>query len=333
MINNFSIGAVAERVLTDGINLRFRDHDMLTHNASDAGKCNRAIAYKKYKTKESNPTDLLGKMRMETGNYLEKGLMSGIFDKMAPFDVIPLQAQGDVGEYDFYGTRWHGYVDKYLGIKTPAGKVKPIVVELKTKVGYGAWGTIKKTQWSRDYITPMPDTQWGYAQQIALYLRNAYNKTKGVLSEPIVDGILLYYLYGDGICGFLEFRCEYNPETDSVTFYEVYSKQFPGCNGKINLVINLKDIADKWTELNGYLTKGEMPPPGFTRRYELSDPRINDFPTTQWTAAAKNDKILGDIQCAYCAFRDTCAKDLGVVPEYSASEIKQIKEMIKKRKE
>jgi hypothetical protein len=45
-------------------------------------------------------------------------------------------------------------------------------------------------------------------------------------------------------------------------------------------------------------------------------------------AAVKNQKLIGDIQCAYCSYRDTCAKDLGINLNYSQDEIRKLKSIL-----
>lgn len=334
MFKQFALSSFFPKVLREYPNLRLRDKDNLVHNASDAAKCSRALSYKALGHEPSNPIDLFGEMRMQMGNYIEKGLEWNFFQKLSLFGIINLSAQGDVGEHGtFYDTSWHGYTDKYLGYKMPGGKIKAFIVELKTKVGFGAGAFIKKTPYSKEFITPMPDTEWGYAQQLSLYLRDGYNKTannlaKYNLSEPIRDGILLYYLYADGICGLVEFHAEYDPESDSVNFYRCVSEQFPGCNGTIDLTIKLKDIADHWKKADAFIKKNKLAPPGFERKYKIDDERVEEATKTDLTKAVKGELVIGDMQCKYCAFKDKCAADLGISLDYTAQEKTRLKAIL-----
>jgi hypothetical protein len=243
--NNFCIGTIAEKAMTEYPSFRWREKNPLIHNASDSGKCSRQITYKALKVAESNPADLVGQFRMFFGNALEAGLKYNLFGKMAPFGILMLNTQGDAGELGgFYGTSWHGYRDFDFGVDKKledgkAGAYKRVVVELKTKVGYGASAMIKKSPYSKEFVVPELDFSWGYPQQLSLYLRNAYENTRDE-KYPIVDGVLLYYLHDDGgISGLLEYHAEYQPKDDAVLFYAVKSAQFPGCSGKINSVVRL----------------------------------------------------------------------------------------------
>jgi hypothetical protein len=332
--NNFSIARMAQKVFAETLPMRFRDKDVDVHNAGDAAKCSRALTYKALKTPESNPTDILGQYRMRFGSWIEKGLIYEIFNKMGPQGLHLVSSQGDTGEHGtFYGTSWHGYRDIDMAYKLKDGKLKPFVIELKTKVGYGAVATVKKSAWSKEYLIPEPDREWGYAQQLSLYLRDAYRKTVNnpKFSEPVTDGILLQFLYGDGLVAFLEFYCTYSPETDSVHYYKVHCEELPECSSPLDITINLKDIADRWKKADEYLRAGTLAPPDYSRRYPLNDDRVQYATKTDLTKASQNKKLIGDKQCAYCAFRDTCAKDLGIELTYSPTEIKEIKNLLKSR--
>lgn len=332
--NNFSIGKLALQTMTKFPSMRFRDKDKLIHNAGDATKCGRQLTYKTLKTPESNPTDTLGQFRMRFGSWLERGLVYEIMGKMAPFGVFQLATQGDCGEHGtFYGTSWHGYRDLDVGLRMVDGKIKPVIVEIKTKVGYGATATLKENPWKKEFIIPTPDTEWGYSQQLGLYLRDAYNKTKDnpQFNAPIVDGILLQLLYGDGIACFVEYYFEYKPETDSVHCYKVHCEEYPECSSPLDITVSLKEIADRWAATDVHIAAGTLAPPAYQRRYALDDERILNENKTNLEKAAKNTKLLGDVQCAYCPFRDKCAEDLKIPLTYSPEEVKQIKAILKNR--
>lgn len=333
---SFTISKYITKTLRSYPSFKFRDKNPLIHNASDAGKCGRQLSYKALKIPQSNPADTLGEFRMSFGSWLESGLKYNILQKMSVFGAYLLSSQGDAGELgSFYGTSWHGYRDFDFGIKDESGKFRVVVGELKTKVGYGAKATILKNPWStkKEYITPLPDTEFGQAQQLALYLRDAYNKTKDndSFSAPIVDGILLQLLYADGIAGFVEYYAEYKPAEDSVTYYRVNCVEYPEVSGDINLVIKLKDIADKWAQVDAFVAKGELAPPDFERRYDVDDERVFESTKTDLTAAASNKLLIGDVRCKYCSWKDKCASDLGTPLEYTDVEIKKLKNMVKSR--
>lgn len=316
---------------------RFRDKDKTTHNAGDATKCGRAITYKALKTPESNPTDTLGHFRMKFGSWLEKGIIHDLIPKLAPFGIYQLASQGDCGEHGtFYGTSWHGYRDLDLALRmVEEGELryKPFVTEIKTKVGYGAQVTIKKNAWSKEFVVPEPDFEWGYSQQLSLYLRDAYRKTKDnpQFKSPIIDGLLLQLLYADGIGCFVEYYYEYKPETDSAHCYRVHCDQYPECSAPLDLTVPLKEIAERWAVVDEYLLKGELAPPAYTRKYEVTDERVQEATKTDLQKAAKNQLLIGDKHCTYCSFKDKCSTDLGIPLTYSPQEVKEINSILKNR--
>lgn len=326
----FSLGKYVDFAFTKYPSFRFRDKDKLVHNAGDAAKCRRQIAYKVSRTKESNPIDTLGWFRLKFGSMLERGLIYEVLQKFAPMGVYILSTQADCGEHGtFYGTSWHGYRDLDMGIRGPDGKIRTIVVEIKTKIGYGATKVIKENPWRRDYIIPQPDQEWGQSQQLSLYLRDAYLKTVNnpTFSTPIVDGILLQCLYADGLACWVEYFFEYRPEEDEAVCYRVHCEEIPDICSPLDIHISLEAIASRWKELDGYLERGELPPPDFERKYHIEDPRILQETKTDIQKATKNQLLLGDLQCKYCSYRDKCANDLEIPASYTDEEIKKLKQI------
>lgn len=334
--DTFTYGRYLTKTLRSYPSFRFRDKNKLIHNASDAAKCSRAITYKALGQKESNPADVLGSYRMAFGSWLESGLKYNMMAKTSVYGVHMLSAQSDAGELGtFYGTSWHGYRDFDIGIQTPGEPMKVVVVELKTKIGYGAKATLLKNPFavSPTYLIPAPDTEWGNSHQIALYLRDAYLKTKDNpnFSQPITDGILLQLLYADGLACFVEYFFEYNPDTDTATCYRTHCDEHPEACGPMNVVINLKDIADRWTKQDEHIREGTLAPPDFQRKYDIMGDQWQDSTKTELTKAAKNDAIMGDMQCKYCSFRDKCTGDLGISLTYNQDELSEIKKELKNR--
>lgn len=332
--NDFSLGQEFNKVFDHYPDFKFRDRDNLTRYASEAAKCHRQVAYKALGFGASNPPDLVGLLRMRFGQWLESGLGYDLLKKVSLFQrAVSVAGQGSAGEHDFYGTKWHGYRDFDLAIKDE-GKWKHLIVELKTKVGIGATFTVKDAPWKVGYKKDiLPDVDWGYAQQLSLYLRDAYLATKDKQAAPTVDGALVMLLFGDnGVVGFLEFFAEYKPETDSVVFYRRHCEAIPEISGSIHLEIKLKDIAERFAETNSYIEKGELPPPEFERRYDIKSDKVRYETTkTDLQKATKNQILIGDMQCKYCSHRDKCAEDLKIPLEYSKTEIATLKTYLKER--
>lgn len=265
-------------------------------------------------------------LKLKLGSWIERGISYDIISAASIYGLHRLASQGDAGEYDLYGTKWHGYRDFDLVFQTET-QLKPIIVELKTKVGMGADFAVKKTRWGKELKIPSPNTAWGYCQQLSLYLRNAYDKTKNNkhFASPIVDGVLLYFLFSDNVRMFVEFYAKYNPSTDSVHFYKCHVDGYPESTGPIDLTISLKDIADRWKHQDAYLVKNELAPPEFERKYQIDDPRLYDATKTDLKAAIKGELLIGDMQCKYCAFKDKCASDLNIELNYTEAEKKKLK--------
>lgn len=331
---NFSLSRIVDKSLDSNLSFRFRDKDKLVHNASDAAKDHRQVVAKALGYKESNPTDKFGKMRMFIGSAIEDALKYKLFSKLGPYGVHLLSAQGDAGEHGtFYGTSWHGYRDFDFGIKTADGKIKPVIAELKTKVGLGATLTIRKSQYSKEFIIPKPDTEWGNAQQIALYLRDAYLKTKNKpeFPTPIIDGILIQFLYAKNLATFIEYYFEYIPEDDVAVCYRVHCEDYPECCSSLDFIVDLKEIAKRFAYQDEFIKKGELPPPEFERKYDVNDPRVAEASKSDLQAAVQNKLLIGDIQKKYDPYRDLEAEQLGIVLKYTPEEIAVLKRILKNR--
>lgn len=331
---DFSLGDLANRIFKHYPSLRFRDRDNLVHNASDAAKCRRQITYKALGYSESNPVDNIGQFRLRFGTWLEKGMIYDIFNKLGAFGVLLLSSQGDCGEHGtFYGTSWHGYRDLDLALRQKDGKYKPFVVEIKTKVGFGAQMMVKETPYSRKYKVPTPDQTWGYSQQISLYLRDAYRKTKDnpAFSSPIKDGILLQLLYADKLACFVEFYFSYDETLDETVCYHVHCSEIPEICSDLDIHISLKDIAERWKDADECIQQNTLAPPDYERKYDIADPRVVQATKTDLDKAKDDKLLIGDMQCKYCPFRDKCASDLKIDLNYSADEKKIIKNILKTR--
>lgn len=124
---------------------------------------------------------------------------------------------------------------------------------------------------------------------------------------------------------------KYLPDIDAVQFYKTVSNDFPECEGELNLLIKLKDIADRFKEIDECLDRNELAEPEYQIKYKVGTPLFNNSYKTHLQAAAKNQKIIGDFKCVYCPFRDKCAEDQGVELTYNASELSQIKKILKDR--
>ncbi len=228
---------------------------------------------------------------------------------------------------------WHGYIDLILTERQANGRHKPIVVEIKTKVGRGAEFTLKEKPYSAfteyNIKCPDPDTEWGQAQQLALYLRDIFRKTVDhpSFSEPIRDGMLLQLLHCNDFSTFVEYWFEYQPESDSAVCYYTKCHDYPQASGEKNIVVKLSDVADRWKIANDAINRKELAEPTYQRKYALDDPRIEKSTKSKVKAAALNRGVLGDIQCSYCAFKDRCAQDLKIDLTYSPEEVQQLKQL------
>lgn len=319
MINDeFSLVQNVEKVMEHFPSFDFRDKDPLVHYASGATECGRKITYKSLGVEESNPIDLRGHYRMRFGSWLEAGFLKEILSKMPIVGVETLSSQASTGEHgSFYGTSWHGYSDMIIAYRDK-DRLKPVILEIKSKVGYGADATYR--EWLA--VGPQPDQTWGYAQQLGLYLRKAYFATKDnpKFSSPIQDGILFYLLYGDSFTGCVEFQASYVPDRDSVLFYKVVCPEVTQFNQVLSFEIKLEDIAKRWADTDNYLKRKELAPPSYHRRYSLDDPRVEAATKTDLKKAIDGELVIGDMQCKYCSFKDRCANDLNIELSYTTTE-------------
>jgi len=163
-------------------------------------------------------------------------------------------------------------------------------------------------------------------------LRDAYQKTvdNSQFSQPVTDGILLYFLYADKLAAFVEFYATYDPETDTVHYYRVHCEQIPEICKDIDLTVDLKEIADNWKRIDKYLKKGDLAPPDYCRKYDVNDQEVAATPEYKLKMAVKNEAVLGDVHCQYCPYKDRCSQDLGLDLKYDASELKVLRSYLKK---
>lgn len=290
----------------------FRLRSKLTFYASDAGKCTRDLYWEKIGEPRTNPTDVVGQMRLDFGTGIEKVIVEQWLQKMHVFGVHLVATQVAVGGTD---PDWNGYIDAIVGERDANGNIHTFLVEIKTKWGKGASWIMQDRKPSEDYLA-----------QLGLYLKDFYDKGKPK------EGCILYYLISDNpdVNGqLMQFNCRYLPETEEIQCYQLCTSY--GLIESNNIRVSIRKVLDKFNRVIDYVARGEVPPPDFVYKRALTDEMLTKLSDYEILAAVNGQKIIGDWQVTYSPFKNKIFETDGISPSYTTDEIAKLQAEYRRR--
>lgn len=292
-----------KRAVLESRDLRFRDRR--GYYASSLGKDMRDLYWEATGEPETNPTDLVGSLRMNCGTWIEKGIVNDVLTKLHLFGMHLLSnpnKQTPIGGSD---PGIDGYLDGLLvERKGDEFSKKPWALEIKTKYGYGA------TLFKQSY-----EVSEDYCFQLGYYLRELHRK--GVTNR----GLFLFVLIGDNTLGeIVEILAKYEAETDEVVLWE--ANHIDGTSVALNQRVRLQPALDRLKALDGYVARRELPPVDKQHKYPLTAELLSEASDTVIRAMVKGEKVLGDWQIAYSRFKQKHLELQGA--GYTAEEMQQI---------
>lgn len=247
---------------------------------------------------ETNPRDFKSHMTLAIGEAIEYYLCSVVFPKLSLFGYHLLAYQVPVEGYE---PHWHGYMDALL-VRDDVF----YVVEIKTKHGFGADLLYDKLDVSQDHLA-----------QLGLYLMACHEQ------EVPAEGLLLYVLLSDKHFGdIILIDCTYNPQTKVIKAYRATDS-----SGRIRSIdhcnFNVKYALERFKLLDQYLAKGEVPPPDYQYKKEITWENVKSIPDSKLKKIVEGTLIYGDWQPKYSVYKDKIIEVDGIKPEHSDEE-KQI---------
>lgn len=291
-------------------NPRFRDGR--GHYASALTSDMRDLYWAATGTPETNPTDLQGAVRMFLGKAVEEALTAHVFANLHFFGIhFYMCEQIPVGASD---PAVNGFLDGMARERLPDGSLSaPVVVEIKTKQGYGADLFLNDFNPGENYLA-----QIGYY----LYVTNK----RGITNE----GRLLFVLLSDKHYGeIVEICVRYNAEIDEVRAYE--ARHIDGRVVPIDYTIKLQPLLDRLKVLDEYVAKKELPPAEHFYKYPLTPEFLASVSDTNLKRAIEGQKVLGDWQISYSRYKDLHIKAEGATMGYTDAEIEMLKDEYRRR--
>lgn len=289
---------------------RFRDNrgwyaSALTSDARD-------LYWSGTRTKETNPTDLVGECRMFMGKAVEEALVKHVFSNLHFFGLhfysceqIPIGSSNP---------NVNGLLDGLVKERLPDGSFgPPIVVEVKTKQGFGA------EMFKQSY-----DPGESYLAQIGYYLYDL-NK-KGVTNE----GRLFFVLLSDRSYGeMIEICVRYNAEIDEVRAYE--ARHIDGTITPINHTLKLQPLLERLVSIEEAIKNQQLPPAEHFYKIPLTPEYLDSVSDAKLKKALDGNVVLGDWQISYSRYKDMHIKLEGTTAGYSAEEQKLLEQEYLKR--
>lgn len=259
--------------------LRFRDRR--ANYVTDAMKCKRDLYWERTGVPETNPTDLVGRLKMMLGSFVEKGLLTDVVSFLHLEGVHYLGTQIPVGGSN---PNYDGSLDAML---VERGMETPYVLEIKTKYGAGA-----------DYFLSECNPGDEYLSQMGLYLRDLSAK------KGITKGCFLFILLSDKNFGVLvQVDCGYDPATGIITAYQALLS-----NGDAKSLSHSYDVnksIERLKKIEAMLTAKQEPAKGdYQYKYPVTEETLRDISDYKLRAAINGDVVLGDWQPKYSRYKD-----------------------------
>jgi hypothetical protein len=292
-----NLPALIRKCLLDFSVPRYRDRRAFY--ASEATKCRRDL-YWDLTGVEQDPDDFIGMFRMSLGSWIEQGLVRFVLQNLHFFGLHLVGTQIQVGLSE--PVKVDGNIDAMLCERVGDKFGKPIVLEVKTKYGFGGDIMARELKISEDHLA-----------QIGIYLRDLTEKN--VTSE----GILLYAILSDNSFGALfAFRVRYDKSTGLATAYEVQSVD--GTTKPINQTVDINAVLSRLVDVQKAVAEKKCPAPDFHYKLPLTPEVLavqSDYTIKQ---ALDGKKIIGNWQAIYHGFLSQRLKVDGTTREYTAEE-------------
>jgi len=274
-------------------------------NATDCFKDNRDLYWTALGEPKTSTTDAQGYIKMGMGDAYEDWYKQRILNNLALVSDFALIG-GNVPISDTSPQAWNGYLDGLL-VKKVKGQWKKIVLEIKTKSGWGATLLHQKRDISREYLG-----------QLGMYLRKM-SKVDGGTNE----GILAYALLSDNHFGdMVTFSCRYDQETNTITAYET-STLYEGKTLKINQKLDLTEVDKRWAYVKECIATKTLPDIDYHYKYDLTTDSVREISVNILDKVIKGEKIHGDWQITYSNYKDKHIELAGGFQGHSLAE-KQI---------
>lgn len=253
-------------------------------------------------TPETNPTDLVGEMRMFMGKAVEEAITKHVFSNLHFFGIhfysceqIPIGASNP---------NVNGLLDGLARERLPDGSLSaPVVIEIKTKQGFGA------NFFLNDY-----NPGDNYLAQIGYYLYDL--SKKGVTNE----GRLFFVLLSDRNYGeMVEICVRYNAEIDEVRAYE--ARHIDGTVTPINYTLKMQPLLDRLKYVETCIAAGSLPGPEHFYKAPLTPEYLASVSDSKLKKALDGEVVLGDWQISYSRYKAKHIELEGSTPGYSEAEI------------
>lgn len=255
---------------------------------------------------ETNPTDLVGHVKMWLGSSIEDGVTKFIKDRLHFFGLHCRGTQVSAGSSD-------PAFDCYLDALCSDRKGNQYVVEVKTKSGYGADLLLRDMEPSAEYLA-----------QLGLYLRDT--SKKGITS----DGIFIYVPFSDGTVGDILFvYCRYNSDNGTIHVYK--GDTLSGDSRDLNFTFDVGVAVERAKTLDKHLAEKTVPACEFPYKAKLTPEFLDSCSDTHLKMALKGEKILGHWSKLYSRYLNKSLEVDKETREYTADEIQVIREYYRLR--
>jgi hypothetical protein len=280
-----------------------RYRDRRAWYASSLTGCRRDLYWEAIGEPPTETTDLVGRMRMNVGKWIEEGFLNDVVNNLHWFGLHAVSSKKQIPIGLSSPTKVDGYIDGLLVERDGEKFGKPYVLEVKTKNGYGA------DEFAKNFI---PDDS--YLAQMGLYLHDL--SSKGVTDQ----GILLYVLLSDNNYGtMVQIDLKYDASTGIVRAFR--ARTLLGEDRAIEAEFDVKKALQELSELDKAVETRTVPAPSYQYKYPVTEEMAAALTDYRLQAILEGKRVEGDWQPKYSRYKTKQLETDGVSLGYTEAEM------------
>lgn len=305
ILRSMKLMSILKQAITNERSPRYRDRRAFY--ASELTKDARDLFWSLTGEPATNPSDLVGSIRMGLGNAIE----GWVIDQLKQGHLFGLRLVGSqipVGGSDPVN------VDGYLDALVEDANGNKHVVEIKTKWGWGG------TFFARDR-----NPGDNYMAQMGYYLRDL--DSKGITNT----GVFLFVPFSDDTFGdIIAIFCEYDRDTGIVSAYSsqgLYEEE----PRPLDISLNINAMLEKLKLVEEHVKAGTLPPVDKQHKYPVTTEMLSTARESDLKKALEGNKVIGDWEISYSAYKNKHIELQGTSGGYSEEELSLIAAELEQR--
>lgn len=282
-----------------------RYRDRRAFYASELTKDARDLFWSVTGEPPTNPTDVVGAIRMGLGNAIE----GWVVDQLKQGHLFGLRL---IGTQVSVGGSEPVNVDGYLDALCEDAAGNKLVVEIKTK-----WG------WGGTYFARERNPGDNYMAQMGYYLRDL--QAKGITNR----GVFLFVPFSDDTFGdIIAIFCEYNNGVVKAYASQGLYEEEPR---PLGISLNIDAVLAKLAAVEQHIKNGTLPPVDKQHKFPVTPKMLSEARESDLKKALEGNKVIGDWEISYSSYKNKHIELQGTSGGYSEEELSLIAAELEQR--